>query len=627
MRRIVFSVWLLWVAALLSMESAVSAAATAPATAHRLVAESDTPAPGETVTLALVITPKAGWHGYWQNPGDVGAPDTIKWDLPQGVSAGPLRYPVPKPKLRSGIMNFVYEGRYAILADLKLSPSLRAGAALPVRADLTFLACTDDMCVPQRADFETVLHVADTPLPHLRVAEFDEYRRALPLPLGTEAHFNAANERFRLSVPIPSTISVSNAYFFPLTDGALVYSSPQHIWRNSDQLLIEAEAGRSATSLHRIEGVLSIGNRAFSLSAVRTAHSAAEEGALDWQSIVLAFGGALLGGLLLNAMPCVFPILSLKALSLAKAGTSEGRREAAAYTLGSVLACLGLGTLLLALRASGVAVGWAFQLQNPWVVLALLLLTAAIALNLAGLFELPPIITGDRLTRTPGAAGAFWTGALAGFIATPCTGPFMGAALGAALLFPAPAALSIFGGLGLGLALPFLLIACVPAFRRKLPRPGSWMVRLRAILAVPMAFTALWLAWVLVHEVDRRPAAEVQPSGKLRAERFSEARLAALRAEGRPVFVYFTADWCVTCKVNESVALDRDEVRRAFAAGRVAVLVGDWTNGNPSITRFLEEQGRSGVPLYLWYAPHKPARILPQILTPSTLTDLVKEGE
>jgi thiol:disulfide interchange protein len=331
-----------------------------------------------------------------------------------------------------------------------------------------------------------------------------------------------------------------------------------------------------------------------------------------------------------------------------------------AYTAGVIGVCLALGALLLALRASGAAVGWAFQLQDPRVILFLALLVTAIGLNLAGLFELPSFGRGGKLAASGGTAGAFWTGALAAFVATPCTGPFMGAALGAALVLPEAAALAIFAGLGLGLALPFLLLGFVPALRRRLPKPGPWMQRLRRILSVPMFVTALGLLWIFDRQVGgsglliavaavavlalalwwtgRRhgwaplaagagavaaalafvPVA-VAPAkaaaSVLGAQPFSEERLAALRAEGKPVFLYFTADWCVTCKVNEKAVLERSEVAAGFAAKGVTVLVGDWTRGNGEIGRFLEKHGRSGVPLYLWYGRGKDAEVLPQILT------------
>jgi thiol:disulfide interchange protein len=365
-------------------------------------------------------------------------------------------------------------------------------------------------------------------------------------------------------------------------------------------------------------------------------------------------------------MPCVFPILSLKALSLAKSGGEGARGEAVAYTAGVVLVCLALGGVLLALRAGGAAAGWAFQLQDPRVVGVLLLLSVAIALNLAGLFELPT----PRVASRAGGAGAFATGALAAFVATPCSGPFMGAALGAALVLPTAAALAVFAGLGLGIALPFLLIGFVPALRRRLPRPGMWMVTFRRILALPMFATALALAWVLGRQagVDGltlalaaalvagcglwwagrrqaagraawvavpalaaalvavalvRPAPVQAAAAQTGGERFSEARLASLQAEGRPVFAYFTADWCLTCKVNEKAAIETDATAAAFRRGNVAVLVGDWTDGDPALGRFIERHNRAGVPLYLWYPKGGGApRVLPQLLTPGMLAAL-----
>ena len=371
-------------------------------------------------------------------------------------------------------------------------------------------------------------------------------------------------------------------------------------------------------------------------------------------------------------MPCVFPIISLKALSLARAGGDEraAKHEALAYAVGVILTCLAMGGALLALRASGAAVGWAFQLQDPRVILALLLLVSAITLNLAGLFELRGFGFGQALVDKGGTAGAFWTGALAAFVATPCTGPFMAAALGAALVLPTAAALAIFAGLGLGLALPFLLIGYVPAFRRIMPKPGAWMATFQRILAVPMALTAAALLWLLWRQTGQGglivgigaalilgailwwagkrqslsfvtlllgvvilggawsallPAPRQQTDVAPGTQAFSEQRLSALRAAGRPVFVYFTADWCITCKVNEKAAIEQDEVVQAFAAKQVAVLVGDWTNGDPAISRFLESQGRSGVPLYLFYRPGTPAPdALPQILTPALLIELAR---
>jgi thiol:disulfide interchange protein len=335
-----------------------------------------------------------------------------------------------------------------------------------------------------------------------------------------------------------------------------------------------------------------------------------------------ALGGAILGGLILNLMPCVFPILSLKALSLARSGgdARTAKVEAVAYTAGAVLVCLALGGLLLGLRAAGEQVGWAFQLQHPVSVLLLLILAIAITLNLLGAYELPSFGGGQKLANQGGAAGGFWTGALAAFVATPCSGPLLGAALGATLVLPAWAALPIFGGLGLGLALPFLAIGFVPALRNRLPKPGPWMATFRKWMALPMALTALALAVLLWRQVDGGWTDRGAQSA-MAGDSFTPTALAKARASGKPVFVYFTADWCLSCKANEAGAINREAVQKAFRQKGVVTLVGDWTNGDPVITRTLAEHGRNSVPLYLWYAPGAAqAEILPQILTPGLLT-------
>jgi len=655
----------------------------------RLIAESDAPAPGRTVTLALAMSPAKTWHGYWANPGDAGVGPEFKWTLPAGVTAGPAQFPVPHRLLIAGLMNYVYEGDYAHLIAVEIPAGMAPGTKLPIRLAADWLACTEEICVPESGSFAIELTVGDGAVAGARKAQFDRWRAALPRPLGADARFQVKDGVFRIGVPLPASATVGDAYFFPLTDGAIDYAAPQTVRRAGDMLTIETKAKGSAASLQQIEGVLALDKETgLSFKAgpgaveaggalLAPGGGATAEGAGGLAgTIAVSFGLALLGGLLLNIMPCVFPILSLKALSLAKAGEDApgARREALAYTAGVVLVCVALGAALLGLRAAGAAAGWAFQLQDPRVILVLLLLVSAIALNLAGLFEIGSIGVGGALASGGGAGGAFWTGALAAFIATPCTGPLMGAALGAALVLPAAAALTIFAGLGLGLALPFLLLGFVPALRRRLPKPGVWMDRFRRLLSIPMFLTALGLAWILGRQsgvdgmtmglaaalalavalwwIGRRQstgrggwialapalavavaliavlpkeaaqASSAQDGGMLAAEPFSETRLAALQGEGRPVFVYFTADWCLTCKVNEKAAIERAEVADAFKAKQVAVLVGDWTDGDPVIGRFIESHGRSGVPLYLFYAPGAAPQILPQVLTPSTLTAL-----
>ncbi|HWK34697.1 protein-disulfide reductase DsbD family protein [Sphingomonas sp.] len=647
------------------------AAAQAPGQRHiaiDLVAESDRPAAGSEVTLAFVSRPQAGWHGYWRNPGDAGVETQAAWTLPAGVTAGPIVYPVPHRLLIAGLMNYVYEGPFTQFVTLTVPAGLAAGTALPIAVKLDYLVCTNEICVPESASLATTLTVGDGAVTAERRAEFDGWRRAIPKPLGSPATFAVDGDRFRLAVPFPAAAAAKDVYFFPITDGVIDYAAPQSVTRDGDLLMIETKAkpGRHPT----LEGVLHTGDgQGFSLTAAPGA-VAAPAPAMAWNAALIAFAGAVLGGLILNVMPCVFPILSLKALSLAKANAAEGKAEAIAYTLGVVLVCVALGGVLLALRAGGASVGWAFQLQDPRVILVLLLLVTGIAFNLAGLFELAAPGMANRMAAS-GRGGAFMTGALAAFVATPCTGPFMGAALGAALVLPWWGALAVFAGLGLGLALPFLLIAFIPALRRRLPKPGAWMETMRRILSVPMFLTALALAWVLgkqagvdgmtiglaaatllaaglwwtglrqakgralawlpgtvaavialaaVGAITRAPPAQagVAASG---AEPFSEARLAELRAAGRPVFAYFTADWCVTCKVNEKAVIETAAVRDALAKGEVAVLVGDWTDGDPVLGRFISAHNRAGVPLYLWYTNGRPKpEVLPQLLTQAMLT-------
>lgn len=674
-------------AAAVGLLTASLASAQTPHITPTLIAETDNPVAGSTVTLALVMKPAKGWHGYWKNPGDAGITPEFEWTLPAGVTAGDAQYPVPHRLLIAGLMNYVYEGDYAHLITLKLPAGLTPGTRLPIALSADWLACTDEICVPESGKFSIALTVGDGAVNSARKGQFDQWRAALPKPLGSEARFQVANGQFRLGVPFPAAATVEDAYFFPLTDGVIDYAAAQTVRRDGDMLTVEVKARDSGEAIKAVEGVLAIGkDKGLSLNAVPGTVEATGavlgtkgegQGGELAGTILLSFGAALLGGLLLNIMPCVFPILSLKALSLAKSGGDEGaaRREALAYTAGIVLVCVALGVALLALRAGGMAAGWAFQLQDPRVILLLLILVMAIALNLAGLFELSAIGMGGALASGGGTSGAFWTGALAAFIATPCTGPFMGLALGAALVLPPLAAITIFAGLGLGLALPFLLLGFVPALRRRLPKPGPWMDRFRRILSIPMFLTALGLAWVLGRQagvdgmtlglgavlaigfalwwtgrrqvagkgrnwlalvpaaavallvgasISRAPTASATASTAdiLPTEVFSEARLAALQQQSRPVFVYFTADWCITCKVNEKAAIQRAEVAEAFKARNVAVLMGDWTDGNAEIGRFIESHGRSGVPLYLFYSPGEKVQILPQVLTVERLKAL-----
>ncbi|USI72029.1 protein-disulfide reductase DsbD family protein [Sphingomonas morindae] len=654
-----------------------------------LVPETDSPAAGTMVTLAVTMVPQPGWHGYWRQPGDAGLAPRFTWTVPPGVRADAPLYPVPGTLRVAGLMNHVYEKPFALLVPLHLPAGLARGTRLPIRLALDYLVCTTSLCVPESATLATQLRIGDGAIDPAVRARFDGWRRALPRPLGAEARVQRVGATVRLALPLPAAVALPAPHLFVASEGVVAPGAAQRFSRAGDRLTIETGAapGTGAPWPATIEAVLAPGDGSGLAFTARPGVVAAPPppapapAGPSFGLILAALGGAVLGGLLLNIMPCVFPILSLKALKLARAGGSERqvRREALAYAAGVILVCTGLGAVLLALRATGGAVGWAFQLQDPGVIAGLALLTAAIGLNLAGLFEFGAVSAGEGLAASGGAAGAFWTGALAAFVATPCTGPFMAAALGAALVLPAAAALAIFAGLGLGLALPFLALGFVPALRRALPRPGAWMERFRHVLAVPMLLTALGLCWVLGREAgadaiivalgavlllalglwitgqrQRRlaraawlpagigvalaaallTAAPRAPAGAPAvgaapadgATRFDADRLAALTAENRPVFLYFTADWCLSCKVNEAAAIDRAETRAAFRRAGVVTMVGDWTRGDPAIGRFLEAHGRSGVPLYLWYAPGKPPRVLPQLLSPALLTGLVGGG-
>ncbi len=652
-----------------------------------LVAETLTPAAGSTVTLAIRFQPKPTWHGYWQNPGDAGFGGKFEWTLPKGVSAGAPAYPVPTRLIIADLMNHVFEAEHALLVPVTIPAGLAKGTRLTLKLRGDWLGCTDEICVPQGGDMAIDLTVGDGSITPAARAQFDGWRAKLPRPLGSEASFEIKGKRARFAVPFPAAADISDPWLFAVSEDVVSYVTPQTVSRNGDMLIIETDASGSAFTA--FEGVLAIGpDKGLLVKAVPGTVPAAgtpiaeafetESAPIGLTAILLALGGALLGGLILNIMPCVFPIISLKALSLAKAGGDEreARREALAYAAGVIIVCVGLGAALLGLRAGGSAVGWAFQLQEPRVILVLLVLVTAIAFNLAGLFELGGLSVSGKLATASGTSGAFWTGALAAFIATPCTGPFMGAALGAALVLPTIAALAIFAGLGLGLALPFLLLGFVPAFRRMLPKPGAWMETMRHILSLPMFLTALALVWLLGRQAGinamivglgaamiaafalwwfgRRqsggksggwvaiagvillmaggafalPKSGAQPAATLGESAstnipFDETKLAALRAEGHPVFLYFTADWCVTCKVNEKAAIERVETVDAFKAKNVAVMVGDWTNADATITRFLNARGVSGVPLYLYYpnGGGEP-QTLPQVLTVGTLTAL-----
>ena len=623
----------------------------------QLVAEGPAP-PGGEVELAIRMRPAPGWHGYWLNPGDAGLPMSLDWQLPKGFAAGPLRYPVPGRLTVAGLMNYVFQSDYAVLVRLNVPKD--AAGTVPIRAQARWLACTDKICVPEQGPLALDLPVGSgTPAR----AQFDAWRTRLPQPLATLGKFELGDGKLRVAIPLPASVEVRDPYVFPITDKIVDYEAPQSFRRAGDWLVAELSAKAAPAGF---SGVLAIaGGRGLEFSAVPGAVPAGGEslGGPGWEAMLFAVLGAVAGGILLNLMPCVFPILALKALHVSRMGEESGRArtDALAYGAGAIIGTGALGAVLLAIRAAGTEAGWAFQLQDPRTIMLLLLLAVAITANLLGLFELPVLGGGAQ------PAGSFGTGALAAFVATPCAGPFLGAALGTALLLPAAGSVAVFAALGLGLALPFLLVAFIPGARRLLPKPGPWMDRLKRFLAIPMWASAAAALWLLYRQTGERgllvgialtigllfalfetgrlqrtgrggawggglaalalavialalvPGRSASTGGPAGAQKWSEARVQSYVQNGTPVFAYFTADWCLTCKVNEAAAIDRSEVRDAFRKAHVKVLVGDWTSGDPAITRFLEGRARAGVPLYLWYTPGKPPEELPQVLTPAML--------
>ncbi|MEM7688902.1 MAG: thioredoxin family protein [Pseudomonadota bacterium] len=629
---------------------------------------------GEVTWYALRFSPSsAEWHGYWSNPGDAGQGMRLDLQVPDDWTVGEPVYPVPSRLMIGDLMNHIYEGDYTVLVPVTVGPSVDYSDMVGLKAYVEYLACTDRVCVPQDAVLEELTGIGDFPKWRAQVA---------PL-LDAQSSFERTGTALRLAIPLPESVELSSPHAFIANEELVDYAAAQVFRRSGDIVTVDIPLKFTDTQPEAIEGILAFGEE----TGVRFAATPGDV-PTGGEQISGPIGpdippfwtlalGALVGGLILNIMPCVFPILSLKALSLARAGESEAaaRVEGLAYTAGVVLACVALGAVMLALRAAGEQVGWAFQLQEPSVVIVLLVLAAAITANFAGVFELPSIDTGSGAKK--GAGGAFATGLLAAFAATPCTGPFMAAALGAALLLPTPMALMLFAMLGLGLALPFLALGFVPALRNRLPKPGAWMDTFRRVMAIPMGLTALALIWLtaqlggkgfamfalvmtfgvilalfIVGKLQRSgkmawpafalvaapflvfgsialPASFERPSrdastSLLAAQEFSSEALTQARASGQPVFLYFTADWCVTCKVNESVAIEREATAEAFEQAGVIAMVGDWTVRDEAITAFLTKQGAAGVPLYLWYEPGGEAEQLPQVLTPDTLTELAK---
>ena len=680
--------------ALVAGAAAVAAPPSLTNVQAQLVSSRAAIAPGETFTVALRQSIRPGWHTYWRNPGDSGIPTSLKWSLPKGFTAGEIEWPAPREIKVETLVNYGYEGE--VLLPVELTAPKDAAGVAHLTAHALWLVCAD-ICIPEETDLALDMPLraqgADDPVwaPKLAAA-----RAAIPKPAPIDASLVKRGNAWALDLaggplaPLLSARAIRAPAFFPFAGDAIDHAAPQkpRVAVDGVELMLTA-APNSDLGAGPLVGVVTFEKKTeagwtpagYQISAKPAAASAADGSGATSLGLIAALGFALLGGVILNLMPCVFPVLSMKALALARTDPHEARRHGAFFLGGVMATFIALAGLLIALQAAGAEIGWGFQLQEPLVVAALGLLFFAIALNLLGAYEIGGTAQGlgAGLASRGGDAGAFFTGALAVVAATPCTAPFMGAALGFAATQPALISLGVFAALGLGFALPFVLIGTAPPLRRLIPKPGPWMDAFKQFLAFPMFAAAIWLVWVLTqqagangllamlaaflgfgfavwavrrlknrvsrwtaivagvvvilgagvgvaHAVATGAAVAARP-GTLAAELWSPARVADLRAAGTPVFVDFTAAWCVTCQVNEQVALDTPDVARAFAKRGIVYLRADWTKRDGEIAAALKEHGRVGVPLYLFYPAGASApKILPQLLTPGIVLDAVGQG-
>ncbi|HEY2178686.1 MAG TPA: thioredoxin family protein [Caulobacteraceae bacterium] len=680
--------------ALVSGRATAAGPVAAPHVTVELAAQTAGAAPGSSLYAAVILTAEKGWHTYWRNPGDAGEATKIAWALPAGWRAGPIVWPAPRRLPVGPIMNYGYEGRAILAAPIEIPASAAPGHSATLGASVDYLVCAE-VCVPGSAKVSLTLPVTSgaPPLDPKWGKAITDALMAAPKPAGLEASFHYAGP-LTLAVAGPALTGVKPAdvYFYPYSDTLIDQAKPQAVERGQRGLTLTLASGTGAHAAS-VAGVLAVDGKAYEITATPgpPPAGAAGLGRLGQSrdvGLALALVYGFLGGLILNLMPCVFPILSMKAAALARhGGGAAARGEGLAFLAGVLITFAALAGALIAARAAGEAVGWGFQLQSPLNVALLALVMLAAALNLSGLYEIGASAQGlgsGLTTRSEMLASAL-TGALAVVVAAPCTAPFMGPALGFALTQAPAVALAVFLALGLGFAAPFTAMALSPTLTRRLPRPGPWMDGLKKLLAFPMYGAALWLAWVLSQQtgplglarlfaaalalamaawlfgvtqrrraageggrlwpaiaaaaslilalaavgagafeppVSAASAAAAPAPGKLAASPYSPDRLATLRAARTPVLVNFTAAWCVTCQVNERVAFASPDVAAAFKRAGAVYLVADWTNRDPAIAKALADEGRIGVPLYLFYAPgaQRP-QVLPQLLTPAILTD------
>lgn len=675
--------------------AAESAAVTSPRVTATLLSSRDTVAPGERFHVALVQKLAPHWHTYWLNPGDSGEPTQIRWNLPAGARAGEIAWPAPRAIRVDPLVNFGFEGEVLLPVEITVPADAKPGETVSLKADATWLVC-EKICIPEEGSFSLDLPVGPaSQIDGAAQQRIDAALAALPKPADFRGKLTADGDKLALALPgLPA--DASDLRFFPLSDTLIEHAADQPAKAGDGPGLALTRSSAFKLEQPEVSGVLTFkqGGEARALTLVADADPAlvgkvAEAGATAPRPAVVripvsaegadltllaALAFAFAGGLILNLMPCVLPVLFIKALGFAQTAhrsRAETREQGLLFLCGVLLTFLVLAGAVIALGSLGSSVGWGFQLQSPPLVIALAVVMVLIGLSLIGAFEIGGSVVGvgDRLASRGGRFGAFMTGVLAVVVATPCTAPFMGAAMGYAVTQPPAIALSVFMALAVGFALPVVALSFAPGLLRLLPKPGRWMLVLKQAFAFPMFATAIWLIWVASVQtgpqgvlaalvavlaagfivwlvgvtrgsLSRRafgtvlavlvalgagwftvenavPGANTEArAGDVQA--WSPERVAALQAQGKPVFVNFTAAWCITCLANERVALSRQEVKDTFAKLGITYLKADWTNRDARIAQALAEQGRAGVPLYLFYPAHKDgqAEILPQLLTP-----------
>ena len=670
------SLWLL-------LLSPISSAASSLEAAHirvTLLSERDSLQPGQTHWVGILFEPEPHWHTYWRNPGDSGEAPNVTWQADADLQVGELQWPLPQQIPVAHLVNYGYEGSVLLMAALSL-PNDLTQASITLNADLSWLVCKED-CIPGWGTLNLTLPLSDAPQPSTAAARFQQTRQQLPAKQRLTAQHQVLGQQLQLSYQTPYP---SDWQLLPLRSDTLEHSQPQQTHTQaSDRYQTAATLSPYfADSNQPLGFLLSDGNQGYYLDSQPAALSAQSHLPSSQPPLLLLMLMAFAGGLLLNLMPCVLPVLSLKALSIqpsspvmSKAVTSKAATSKAAnqvgYPLGVLVSFSLFALLIIVLQQGGAAIGWGFHMQQPWVLVLLSFLFLFIAMQL---MDIAPngsrlMGIGQQLTQGEGFSSQFFTGVLAVLVASPCTAPFMATALGVALVSPPLVTLLLFISLGVGFALPMSLLFWSARFRHMLPKPGPWMQGFRQFLIFPMLATVVWLLWIYQQQSDPQalfllllslllfalllwlsaqlngrgskliwllvaltiwlPMRPSQPPTEPALQTdaaFSEQKLQQLRDAGEVVLVNMTADWCITCKVNEQVAFRSERVQQLLGRDDIHYLVGDWTNKNQTILDYLKRYQRSGVPLYVVYAGHHYEQLLPQLLTPQTVIDAIHRAE